>query len=216
MRFGNRITAACLPAFVVLLCLAATATATADWWDEWVTPDASAFQAFPTYGISMLPGAFGSGQPTYDLTLSAGAYLLCQGTEYPIAKVWGFYALTSTGEDADRFTATGSDIGQWHWGQKPTNGSLLSVGGWLNAPKDEALEPPTSGSVTKQFTYGQFQFSGVGPVLGLDVTVTVPEGKSSPFGSGVTGHILPFVVPEPSCIIAVLTGLGMVALRRRS
>jgi len=170
-------------------------------------PAPSAFAYRPTHGVSIL--SFVSGQLSYTLTLASDAYFLCGGNEYPITDIWGFYAVNKTGNSDNDFTADGPAISEWAWDQNPNEGSLLEVGGWFDKKKNEALAAPESGSVSKTFSYTQFSFTGTAPVMGLHVSVSIPEGLSSPFSSeGITGDIIPQTTPEPSGMIAMLVGLG--------
>ena len=182
-------------------------------------PSPMAFTVFPTHGLTMMPSAFSSGQLGYTLEVASGAYLLYDGTQYPITLVWAFYAVNQTGLAANNFTALGTDTGEWEWSQKPNSGTILDVGGWSNNNKHDPIQTPVSGSVLKPFTYGQMSFSGVQPSLGLHVTVLIPTGKTSPFGSGNTGLIIPSEAPEPSSLFALIvgaTGLCGLAARRRN
>ena len=181
-------------------------------------PAPSSFNPFHTDGITMTP--FSPGTPGYTLTVTVAwdAHLLYSGTEYPITLVWGVYAVNKTGSSANDFTALGTDNSEWKWDQYPNSGTTLEVGGWLDSPKKEAIVTPPSSSILKSFTYTSFSFTGKAPVLGLHVSVSIPEGKPSPFGSGNTGGIIPSQVPEPSSLLALLFGaasLGGMALRRR-
>ena len=179
-------------------------------------PAPSAFNPFPIDGVSIAPPAFSSGQLMYTLELSWDAYLLFNSVQYPITLIWGFYAVNTTGSSANDFIAAGPDIGEWGWDQHPQQGSALDVAGWLDSPKNEAMQRPASGSVSKQFTYSQLQFTGEAPVLGLHVSVSIPDGKPSPFGSGLTGAIIPIPAPEPSSLLALILGAAGLAeaLRR--
>ena len=197
--------------FVVFLCCCALAANAG-------APDPSAFKPFPTYGIGLSPSGFISGTEDYTLTVFSGAYLSFAGYQYPITLTWGFYAVNKTGNSANDFQASGSDIGDWGWDQKPNHGTTLSVGGWSDPPKKEAIVTPASGSVSKAFSYDTLSFTGQPPSLGLHVTVSIPNGAPSPFGGGNTGHIIPIVVPEPGGLIALSYGvIGCIctALRRR-
>ena len=180
-------------------------------------PAPSAFQHLPVYGIT--PVAFSSSTLGYTLTISSGAYLVYNSVQYPITLTWAFYAVNDTGSSANDFQAAGADISEWKWDQHPNNATSLSVAGWLDAPKHEAIVTPLSGNVWKSFTYSTMQFTGVAPVLGLHVTVSIPSGKPSPFAAGgVTGSIIPDIVPEPGSLLALASGLiglsGLVARRR--
>lgn len=167
----------------------------------------SAFGQFATYGITASPTNFVSGQLTYELTLDSGAYILYGENKYPVVSIWGFYAVNKSDASTDNFIASGPDYGEWDWDQHPNSGGLLNVGGWLDSPKKEALLTPESGSVSKSFTFTQLSFTGAAPVLGLHVSISIPEGLTSPFTSGgVTSDIIPVPVPEPSGLIALFSG----------
>jgi len=194
---------------ILLLCCALAASG---------APAPSAFNPFSTHGIGMTPGGFISGITTYTLTVSSGAYVLSGGYQYPITLVWGFYAVNDTGDSANNFQASGENIGQWNWDDKGGT-SGFSVAGWLDAPKKQAIVTPATGSVSKAFDFSGLTVVGEAPRMGLHVTVSIPDGAPSLFGSGVTGDILPIHVPEPSGLTAVASGLllalGGIAHRRR-
>ncbi len=73
----------------------------------------SAFGFCPTDGIDLSPTSFASGQLSYTLTLSSGAYRLYMGNQYPILDIWGFYAVNKSEASANNFTASGPDDGEW-------------------------------------------------------------------------------------------------------
>lgn len=179
----------------------------------------SAFANYPTSGLTMMPSVFQSGQKTYTLNLASGAYIEAGGVQFPITVVWGFYAVNKTGLAANETTAGGPSIGDWRWDQNPAHGSSLNVAGWVNPSKSQAMLTPVSGSVSKQFTFTNFSFSGVAPAIGYHISISVPQGATSPFGSGVTGSIIPKTVPEPSSCLAILTatmGLSGLVTRRKT
>lgn len=182
------------------------------------TPAPSAFDRHSTYGVGMSQ-EFASGRLSYTLTLSSGAYVLHLGNKYPIVNVWGFYAVNQSKSDANDFRAGGPSHGQWAWDQHPDSHSALDVSGWLDASKHEALVTPASGSVSKSFAFDEFSLAGAPPSVGLQITIAIPKGLSSPFHSKkTTGSIIPEPVPEPSGLLALLGGtgaLGGLLIRRR-
>lgn len=187
-------------------------------------PATSAFTEYPTFGLTMLPDLLQSGQLTYTVSLSSGAYLQSGGVNFPITQVWGVYAVNKSGLSANDITASGSDNGDWSWDQHPVHGTPLSVAGWLDAPKKQALLTPASGSVSKAFTFTQFAFTGTEPVTGYHVTISVPQGATSPFSGGLTGDIIvtppppPDPVPEPTSGLMLLTaalGVGPLVRSRK-
>lgn len=182
-------------------------------------PAPSGFGDFATHGLTLTPSEFNSGELVYSLALSSGACVLSDGIEYPITHVWGFFAVNRSADASNDFTAAGSDLGQWVWSQNPQHGGSLNVGGWQNSSKKDALVRPLTGSMSKQFAFDQFSFTGATPTLGLHATVSIPEGAASPFpGGGVTSSLIPTPVPEPASVSALLAGalaIGGMALRRR-
>lgn len=180
-------------------------------------PDPSAFTPFVVSGIDTSPTDFASGQLAYMLTINSGAYMLSEGHQYPIVSVWGFFAVDKTDDSANNFAASGPDLGEWGWDQHPIHGGLLTVGGWLDTKKKEAILTPASGSASKSFAFTQLSFTGSAPLVGLHVSVSIPAGLQSPFpGGGVTSAIIPTPVPEPSSITALFAGVaGLSGLRRR-
>jgi hypothetical protein len=204
----------------LLVCVAATLGLWARAANAGSAPDASSFALMPTHDVSFAWAEFGSGELSYTVTLASDAYIVYQGTQYPVTVLWGFYAVNKTGNSGNDFTATGADIGEWTWGQKPNKGALLSVGGWTDSPKKEALEPPASGSVSKQFAFSGFSFGGSAASPGLHISVSVPEGKPSPFGAPVggiaTGNIIPTEAPEPSSLAVLVFGLAGLGWRKRN
>ncbi|HEX2950437.1 MAG TPA: PEP-CTERM sorting domain-containing protein [Armatimonadota bacterium] len=177
------------------------------------------FEPFPIYGITV-DQVFSSGQKDYTLTLSSGAYLLFEGTHYSIDSVWGFYAVNKTGDSANDMTASGADNGEWAWDQHPAHGTSVDVAGWLDTPKNEAMLTPATGSISKPFSYGQFLFTGTMPECGLHLTVTIPDGKDSPFSSGGNGGwVILQEIPEPGSLVAMLGAmgglLGFIKIRRK-
>jgi len=181
-------------------------------------PSASAFSVTPVYGIDWTPKAFASGELDYTLTLKSGAFLLFGGDQYQITQVWGFYAVNKTGEPANNFAAKGADSGDWDWGQK-SSGDAASVAGWTDSAKKQALLTPVSGEVSRAFRFQELSYSKTDPLAGLHVSVYVPQGKPSPFGSGDTGLVIPDPVPEPGAIAGLVSGLigliGCAARRKR-
>lgn len=181
-------------------------------------PAPSGFGDYTTWGLGLTP-EFASGQQAYTMTLWSGAYVYANGIEYPITDIWGVYAVNKTEDNANDFLAAGSNVGEWVWSQNPQHGSSLNVGGWQNSSKKESLQPPATGSASMEFVFDQLSFTGAAPTLGLHVSVSVPDGGSSPFpGGGVTSSIIPSAVPEPSSLSAILAGIlgvGGLALRRR-
>ncbi|MCE5199839.1 MAG: PEP-CTERM sorting domain-containing protein [Armatimonadota bacterium] len=167
-------------------------------------PAPSAFNYFDIHGITLTPALFTSNQFMYTITLQSDAYLLSGGNKYSVTDIWGFFAVSKTG---DSFTANGPDYGDWIWDQHPNKGNSVEVAGWLNAPKNVAMITPESGSITKAFNFTDFSFSGSAPVFGLHLTVDIPAGLPSPFlGGGATGNVIPKYVPEPSSLLALLSG----------
>lgn len=178
-------------------------------------PSASAFSERVIWGVDWSPAAFTPGLLDYTLTLHTGAGLLFGGYEYRITQVWGFYAVNKTGSSANDFVAGGVASGDWSWGQKASSAGL-SVAGWGNPSKKEALITPASGSVSRVFRFDEFTYSGATPLPGLHVSVYVPEGMPSPFGSGNTGPIIPKAVPEPGALLSLCVGMtGLAGSIRR-
>lgn len=177
-------------------------------------PDPSAFQPVVVSGVDLSP-LYTSGQLSYTVTLDSDAYLILNAVQYPITMIWGVFAVNQTGMSANDIVADGADIGDWKWDTKPANGTSFSVAGWINPSKSEAIVAPSMGSVSKTFDYSQFSYTGMDPLFGLHVSVAVPAGAPMPFGMGNTGPII-VTVPEPSSILALLTGVvGFVGLLRR-
>lgn len=198
-----------LPAILALVCAICCTMASAD-----PAPDPSAFVPVPTSGVSLSP-LFNSGELSYTVALDSDAYITLNSVEYPITLIWSVFAVNRTGLSANNIEADGSDIGDWRCNTKPTNGTYFSVAGWFNASKSEGMVTPSMGSVSKAFDYSQFDYAGVDPLFGLHVSVAVPDGAPMPFGLGVTGPII-VTVPEPSSIVALLTGVvGLAGLLLR-
>ncbi len=197
----------------VIVCSAATVSLAA--------PSPSAFQELPVWGIEASE-VFTSGVLSYTVTMSADARLVFNGNDYPIEMIWGIYAVNKTGDAANDLAAIGPANGEWKWDQHKGGEGELNVAGWFDAPKHEVVLRPVSGEVSKTFTYGEFEFDGEAPLLGMHVTVTVPAGEASPFGSGLTGAIVPIgqpAVPEPSGLLGLCSGVvglaGYLMRRRR-
>lgn len=197
----------------VIVCSAASVS--------FAAPSPSAFQELPVWGVEASQ-VFTSGELSYTLTISPDARLIFQGKDYPIEMIWGFFAVNKTGDDANDLVAIGPANGEWKWDQHKSSDGELNVAGWFDAPKHEAMLRPASGEASKTFTYSELEFDGEAPRLGLHVSVSVPEGKASPFGSGLTGAIIPVgqpAVPEPSGLLGLWSGTigfaGYLIRRRR-
>jgi hypothetical protein len=205
--------AACLLACILTACALWAPAANA------AAPAPGAFQLMPTYGVSFGPAEFLSGQLSYTVSLDSDAYIVYQETQYPITMVWGFFAVNTSEDSANCITATGPDFGDWKWNQNPNKGTVLNVAGWMDPSKKQALVTPASGSLSKQFTFTTFSYSGDEPAMGLHLSVAVPAGKPTPFPGGVTGDVIPTsvptVAPEPSSVAALVFGLAGLALRKR-
>ena len=177
-------------------------------------PASSDFKYFPTAGIAITNNGFRSGVPTYTVTVSSNAHLVYLEINYPITIVCGIYAVNDSGDAMNSFQATGNNANGWQWNQHSNDPNSLDVAGWTTNLKSTAIITPESGSVSKTFSYGNLQFTGKIPMLGLRITVEIPDGAPSPFGQGDTGYITTNPNPEPagsftlaSALLFSVTGL---------
>lgn len=187
-------------------------------------PAPSAFNFFVVDGIDMSPASFSSSQSTsaYTLTLAGDAWLLYNGNKYSITNIWGFYAVNKTGQAVNSLTAGGQAIEGWAWDyHQDSNTGKLDVAGWRDVDKSNAV---LAGGAPGTFTFTSLSYTGQDPLLGLHVTISIPDDLPSPFGvdpdTGAkisTGNIIP--TPEPSGLAALLSmsaaGLGSIMLRKR-
>ena len=177
-------------------------------------PASSDFRYFSTAGIAITNNGFCSGVPTYTITVSSNAHLVYLEVNYPITIVWGIYAVNDSGDALNGFQATGKNTDGWQWSQHSNDPNSLDVAGWTTNLKSTAIVTPSSGSISKIFSYNNLQFTGKTPLLGLRITIEIPEGALSPFGEGDTGYITTTPNPEPagsftlaSALLFSVTGL---------
>jgi hypothetical protein len=139
----------------------------------------------------------------YTASIDQGAYFIQGGITYQVTHVMGFWVLDKT----HSLNAWGYDDNGWSWNQNTGDGG--DIAGWTNLDHAGRLSPPPGAPnmVTCDFT-------------SINENAITERGFHLEWmdANGVisTGHVKgPYTpVPEPSEILTILTGLGLVVMGR--